>query len=103
MKQLTIGKHLPTLFQNWVKKISDENCCVYPYIHEHVESRNLTPSTMERAGCSRPLSKLANVRQVIGDSARVPFVYPYIHEDLSTEATHQSSTVIEFQKRYNAL
>jgi hypothetical protein len=28
---------------------------------------------------SRPLSKLANVRRVIGDSARKTRVYPYIH------------------------
>jgi hypothetical protein len=52
MKQLTIGKHLPTLFQNVGRKISGETRGVYPYIHEHVESRNLTPSTVGKSWVS---------------------------------------------------
>ncbi|MDP1975971.1 MAG: GNAT family N-acetyltransferase [Alphaproteobacteria bacterium] len=53
----------------------------------------------EATGKIRPISKLANVRRVIGDSARKTGMYPNIHEDLSTETTHQSTTVVEFQDR----
>jgi hypothetical protein len=41
------------------------------------------------------------MRPVIGGSARKTEVYPYIHEDLSIEATHQSTTVVEFRKKSN--
>ncbi|MDP1975243.1 MAG: Mur ligase family protein, partial [Alphaproteobacteria bacterium] len=50
---------------------------------------------------NRLLSKRTNVRRVIEDSARKTAVYPYIHEDLSTETTHQSTSVVEFQKKSN--
>ena len=56
---------------------------------------------MEKSHLNRPLRKLATEEQVQGAyGAKKPNVHK-VHEDLSTEATKQLPSVVEFPKRSN--
>ena len=54
-------------------------------------------------GGIRPLSKLAAVREVRGETERRTGVYTLVHEDSITVSTKQCSTAVEFRKRSNQL
>jgi prepilin-type N-terminal cleavage/methylation domain-containing protein len=47
------------------------------------------------------LLKCAAVWRVIGDLVRKTRMYPFIHKDLSTETTHQSTSAVAFLKKSN--
>ena len=48
---------------------------------------------------NRPLSKLAAVKEVQGETARRTGVDTLVHEDSSTVSTQQFSTAVGFRKR----
>ena len=78
-------------------------------IQDEVYKLNSLPLITESSTCTmdepktknRPLSKLAAVREVPGETERRTGVDTLVHEDSSTVSTQQFSTAVGFRKRSN--